>query len=69
MLETNALRTIRTTLGDNHPDVAAVLNSMSVLCVELANEMGSKQQKVLYKEAQQCMPSPWLMAAEGALLL
>ena len=30
-----ALRTIRATLGDNHPDVAAVLNSMSSLCIEV----------------------------------
>ena len=32
-----ALRTIRSTLGDNHPEVAAVLNSMSALCIEVAS--------------------------------
>ena len=49
-----ALRTIRTTLGDNHPDVAAVLNSMSNLCIEIATASGQKEQKVLMKEALQC---------------
>lgn len=47
-----ALRTIRSTLGDNHPDVAAVLNSISSLCLEVGSGLGPKQQKVMLAEAQ-----------------
>ena len=48
----HALRTFRVTLGDTHPQVAAVLNSMSVLCVELANCSAPCERKALMEEAR-----------------
>ena len=48
-----ALRTIRSTLGESHPDVAAVLNSMSTLCLEVSEGLGAKEQKELLREAKE----------------
>ena len=48
----HALRIYRQVLGDKHPDVAGVLNSLSVLCVELGNTLGEKEEKVMLGEAR-----------------